>query len=131
MNTFSDQWKLGGLPHNTLIDVPAGGSFADTVVAKSDKEMAIFEGLNFGNDWVEGDDLLGGAYECLMRHFATESGKSTGQFYTLQRSRAPWHWCWTWVVLTAQAIAFTTPPAGLARYSTVHKARDTAKIYKP
>ena len=30
----------------------------------------------------EGDDLLGDAYEYLMRHFATESGKSKGQFYT-------------------------------------------------
>ena len=27
-------------------------------------------------------DLLGDAYEYLMRHFATESGKSKGQFYT-------------------------------------------------
>ena len=30
----------------------------------------------------EGDDLLGDAYEYLMRNFATESGKSKGQFYT-------------------------------------------------
>ena len=29
-----------------------------------------------------GDDILGDAYEYLMRHFATESGKSKGQFYT-------------------------------------------------
>ena len=29
-----------------------------------------------------GDDLLGDAYEYLMRHFATQSGKSKGQFYT-------------------------------------------------
>ena len=30
----------------------------------------------------EHDDILGDAYEYLMRHFATESGKSKGQFYT-------------------------------------------------
>lgn len=30
----------------------------------------------------EGDDLLGDAYEYLMRHFVTQSGKSKGQFYT-------------------------------------------------
>ncbi len=30
----------------------------------------------------ESDDILGDAYEYLMRHFATESGKSKGQFYT-------------------------------------------------
>ena len=29
-----------------------------------------------------GDDLLGDAYEYLMRHLATQSGKSKGQFYT-------------------------------------------------
>jgi type I restriction enzyme M protein len=38
--------------------------------------------LNFSNNRAEGDDLLGDAYEYLMRHFATESGKSKGQFYT-------------------------------------------------
>jgi type I restriction enzyme M protein len=30
----------------------------------------------------EDGDILGDAYEYLMRHFATESGKSKGQFYT-------------------------------------------------
>ncbi|MBI5059901.1 N-6 DNA methylase [candidate division KSB1 bacterium] len=44
--------------------------------------VAIFEGLNFGSNRADGDDLLGDAYEYLMRHFATESGKSKGQFYT-------------------------------------------------
>lgn len=46
--------------------------------------VAIFENpaLNFGRNRAEGDDLLGDAYEYLMRHFATESGKSKGQFYT-------------------------------------------------
>jgi type I restriction enzyme M protein len=38
--------------------------------------------LNFSSNRAEGDDLLGDAYEYLMRHFATESGKSKGQFYT-------------------------------------------------
>jgi type I restriction enzyme M protein len=44
--------------------------------------VAIFEGLDFGRNRAEGDDLLGDAYEYLMRNFATESGKSKGQFYT-------------------------------------------------
>ncbi len=114
---------------NALIDVPAGGGFADMVALKNDKEIGdkinklvarladandtlkgainvadfndeeklgkgkemvdrltklvgIFEGLDFGRNRAEGDDLLGDAYEYLMRHFATESGKSKGQFYT-------------------------------------------------
>jgi len=46
--------------------------------------VAIFDtpGLNFKGNTAEGDDIMGDAYEYLMRHFATESGKSKGQFYT-------------------------------------------------
>ena len=46
------------------------------------KLVGIFEGLDFGRNRIEGDDLLGDAFEYLMRHFASESGKSKGQFYT-------------------------------------------------
>jgi len=113
---------------NSLIEVPAGGSFDDLVTFKGDKEIgdkinkaigklaeandlqkvidladfndeeklgkgkemqdrltnlvAIFQDLDFRGSRAEGDDLLGDAYEYLMRHFATESGKSKGQFYT-------------------------------------------------
>lgn len=44
--------------------------------------VAIFAGLDLSSNRAEDDDLLGDAYEYLMRHFATESGKSKGQFYT-------------------------------------------------
>jgi type I restriction enzyme M protein len=46
--------------------------------------IAIFENpsLDFSKNKADGDDILGDAYEFLMRHFATESGKSKGQFYT-------------------------------------------------
>lgn len=44
--------------------------------------VGIFESLDFSQNLAAGDDLLGDAYEYLMRHFATESGKSKGQFYT-------------------------------------------------
>ncbi len=115
---------------NYLLDVPKGGSFADMVALKGDKEIgdkmnkiiaslaeandlkgvidvadfndadklgkgkemvdrltnlvSIFDNpsLDFSANRAEGDDLLGDAYEFLMRHFATESGKSKGQFYT-------------------------------------------------
>ncbi|MFJ9781038.1 N-6 DNA methylase [Amycolatopsis sp. NPDC101161] len=46
------------------------------------KLVAIFNDLDFRGSRAEGDDLLGDAYEYLMRHFATDSGKSKGQFYT-------------------------------------------------
>ena len=46
--------------------------------------IGIFENpaLDFSKNRAENDDILGDAYEYLMRHFATESGKSKGQFYT-------------------------------------------------
>ena len=46
--------------------------------------VGIFQGesLDFSKNKADGDDILGDAYEYLMRHFATESGKSKGQFYT-------------------------------------------------
>jgi type I restriction enzyme M protein len=74
---------------NKLSDMP---DFNDPNKLGSGREMverltnlvAIFENpaLDFSSNRADGDDLLGDAYEYLMRHFATESGKSKGQFYT-------------------------------------------------
>jgi type I restriction enzyme M protein len=64
---FADESKLG-----------SGKEIQD----KLSKLVAIFDDLDFRTNRAEGDDLLGDAYEYLMRHFATESGKSKGQFYT-------------------------------------------------
>ncbi|MBS1912760.1 MAG: N-6 DNA methylase [Bacteroidetes bacterium] len=74
---------------NNLSDMP---DFADPNKLGNGPEMverltnliAIFENpaLDFSKNRADGDDLLGDAYEYLMRHFATESGKSKGQFYT-------------------------------------------------
>ena len=46
--------------------------------------VGIFENpaLDFSKNGADNDDILGDAYEYLMQHFATESGKSKGQFYT-------------------------------------------------
>jgi type I restriction enzyme M protein len=54
------------------------------MVDRLSKLVSIFDtpALDFRSNRAEGDDLLGDAYEYLMRHFATESGKSKGQFYT-------------------------------------------------
>ncbi len=74
---------------NKLSDLP---DFNDAIKLGTGKEMverltnliAIFENkaLDFSKNRADGDDILGDAYEYLMRHFATESGKSKGQFYT-------------------------------------------------
>lgn len=64
---FNDEEKLGkGKEH----------------IDRLSKLIGIFEGLDLSGNRADGDDLLGDAYEFLMRHFATESGKSKGQFYT-------------------------------------------------
>ena len=54
------------------------------MVDRLSKLLNIFNNpdLDFRSNRADGDDLLGDAYEYLMRHFATESGKSKGQFYT-------------------------------------------------
>jgi type I restriction enzyme M protein len=77
------------LKANKLSDFP---DFNDSTKLGDGKEkverltnlIAIFENkaLDFSKNRAEGDDILGDAYEYLMRHFATESGKSKGQFYT-------------------------------------------------
>ncbi|MGE6777080.1 N-6 DNA methylase [Vreelandella titanicae] len=66
---FDDPNKLG--------DGPA-------MVARITNLIAIFQKpeLDFAKNRAEHDDILGDAYEYLMRHFASESGKSKGQFYT-------------------------------------------------
>ena len=74
---------------NKLAELP---DFNDATKLGTGKEMverltnliAIFENkaLDFSKNRADGDDILGDAYEYLMRHFATESGKSKGQFYT-------------------------------------------------
>ena len=74
---------------NKLADMP---DFNDAGKLGSGKEMverlgeliAIFQNpaLDFSKNRADGDDILGDAYEYLMQHFAVDSGKSKGQFYT-------------------------------------------------
>jgi len=66
---FNDPVKLG-----------EGNSLVSTI----SNLISIFENpeLDFSSNRAEHDDILGDAYEYLMRHFASESGKSKGQFYT-------------------------------------------------
>ena len=81
---------IGPLASQNKLRIKA--DFNDSALLGSGKEMvdrltnliAIFEKpeLDFSGNRAEGDDILGDAYEYLMRHFASESGKSKGQFYT-------------------------------------------------
>jgi type I restriction enzyme M protein len=77
---------------NDLVGIIDVADFDDKDKLGNGKEMvdrlsnlvAIFENseLDFSKNRADGDDILGDSYEFLMRHFATDSGKSKGQFYT-------------------------------------------------
>ena len=75
---FNDESKLG-----------SGQEMVDKLTGL----IAIFQRpeFNFANNKAGGDDILGDAYEYLMRNFATESGKSKGQFYCgIRRAWPEW-----------------------------------------
>jgi len=77
---------------NNLVGIIDVADFADDDKLGKGREMVdrltnlitIFEtpALDFSKNRIGNDDILGDAYEYLMRNFATESGKSKGQFYT-------------------------------------------------
>ncbi len=79
---FADDNELRGVvdqaDFNDESSLGAGKEMQDRL----SKLVSIFDSLDFRANSAGGDDLLGDAYEYLMRHFATESGKSKGQFYT-------------------------------------------------
>lgn len=66
---FCDEQKLG--KGKDLVETVSGliGVFQDS-------------GLDFSSNREADDDLIGDAYEFLMKNFASQSGKSKGQFYT-------------------------------------------------
>ena len=66
---FNDPNKLGEGP---------------AMVERLSNLVSIFQKpeLDFSQNRAEHDDILGDAYEYLMRQFARESGKSKGEFYT-------------------------------------------------
>lgn len=63
---------------------PAKLGKAKDMTATLSKLIAVFESsdLDFSKNRSADDDILGDAYEYLMKNFAAESGKSKGQFYT-------------------------------------------------
>src|SRR5690606_40798695 len=81
LNSIKEANKLNEFPD--FNDETKLGKCKDLVDTVSNL-VRIFndDALDFSGNSAEGDDILGDAYEFLMRHFATESGKSKGQFYT-------------------------------------------------
>ncbi|WP_157772762.1 class I SAM-dependent DNA methyltransferase, partial [Pseudoponticoccus marisrubri] len=65
-------------------DDPTKLGEGDAKVKRISNLIGIFQKpeLDFSQNRADNDDILGDAYEYLMRHFATQSGKSKGQFYT-------------------------------------------------
>jgi len=79
---LADANDLQGVINNADFDDPAKLGEGKAMQDRLTKLIGIFQDLDFSGSRAEGDDLLGDAYEYLMRHFATEAGKSKGQFYT-------------------------------------------------
>lgn len=75
--------RIGDLALPNFND-PAKLGSGKTMVETLSKLIAVFENdaLDFSRNRAADDDLLGDAYEYLMKNFAAESGKSKGQFYT-------------------------------------------------
>ena len=76
--------NLRGIIDKVSFNDPDKLGKGEEMVDKLGKLINIFRRpeLDFSGNRAEGDDLIGDAYEYLMRKFATESGKSKGQFYT-------------------------------------------------
>jgi type I restriction enzyme M protein len=100
-NDFNDEERLGK---------------GKEMVDRLSKLIGIFEGLDFASNSAQGDDLLGDAYEYLMRNFATESGKSKGQFTLRQKSHAFSPKWWVSLKKPHKIKPYTTPPVALAPY---------------
>ena len=81
-----------GEANEQLADTITNADFADEQKLGKGKDLvetvsnliAVFqdEALDLSNNRAADDDLIGDAYEYLMKNFATQSGKSKGQFYT-------------------------------------------------
>lgn len=83
MAALAEENQLGGVFVADFEDDTKLGKGKDKVETLS-KLIAVFqnENLDFSKNRAADDDLIGDAYEYLMKNFATESGKSKGQFYT-------------------------------------------------
>ena len=76
--------KLRGVIDNARFNDPGKLGKGQEMVDKLGELLAIFRDQipDLSRNRADGDDIIGDAYEYLMRNFATESGKSKGQYYT-------------------------------------------------
>ena len=76
--------QLKGIINQTDFDDDAKLGSGKEKVDRLSNLIAIFENeaLDFSTNKADGDDILGDVYEYFMKNFATEAGKSKGQFYT-------------------------------------------------
>lgn len=82
ISTLAEANSLQGVINNADFDDPTKLGSGRDLQDRVSNLIGIFQDIDFTGSSAEGDDLLGDAYEYLMRHFASQSGKSKGQFYT-------------------------------------------------
>ncbi len=98
---FNDNTKLG-----------EGKAMIDTL----SNLVKIFADLSLGAHGALDDDLLGDAYEYLMRHFASESGNPKGSFTPLAKFRFYCPFCLALMKTPDRIKASMIPLAGAVRY---------------
>ena len=81
---LAEENELKGVINQVDFDDSAKLGTGKEKVDRLTKLISIFEHseLNFSTNRADGDDILGDVYEYFMKKFATEAGKSKGQFYT-------------------------------------------------
>ena len=84
VSNLAEKNNLKGIIDQTDFDDDTKLGKGKEKVERLSNLISIFENevLDFSKNRAEGDDILGDVYEYFMKNFATEAGKSKGQFYT-------------------------------------------------
>ena len=84
ISKIAEAKSLRGLKDNSHFNDEDKLGKGKEMVDKLSELLGIFRDQmpDFSRNRADGDDIIGDAYEYLMLNFATESGKSKGQFYT-------------------------------------------------